>query len=73
MACFGLYWSKEFLRNQLTKDAREVFLPLLLKLLSLSNFTNLLCSEIRLYMHWWSELFVKTARTMGASGGSTNK
>lgn len=42
MACFILYWSKEFLKNQLTKSAREVFLPLLLQLLSLGNFTNLL-------------------------------
>lgn len=50
MACFILYWSKEFLENQLTKSAREVFLPLVLQLLSLSNFTNLPCSEIRLEM-----------------------
>lgn len=55
MACFIRYWSKEFLRNQLTRSAREVFLPLLLKLLLLSNFTNLLCSEIRLQMLWCRE------------------
>lgn len=34
MACFIPYWSKEFLKNQLTKSAREVFLPPLLQLIS---------------------------------------
>lgn len=70
MACFILYCSKEFLKNQLTKSTREVFLPLLLQLLSLSNFTNLLFSEIRLEMLWCREdLFVKIAWYCGCHRG----